>query len=166
MPWRAKIAFGKGSSSHLISLNLYVYSYTLRQYTAIVHNLAALLRFPQLPLTICLKLVDAFKSIMERTTQIAELASTVQPLEKNPYIEDLVREGVLASLGEQCVYHKSDELQLHSEALYTMITSSAVARNASAFGLPLHLPGVRKIVHGFEDGDIRLIENAFTNIQL
>lgn len=110
--------------------------------------------------------MDVFTSILERTTKIAELASLVQPIERNPYIEEMVREGVLANLGEQCIQHKSEELQRQAEVLYTTITQSTVIGQASVFGLPHHIPNVRRIVHGFQDGDIRMIESAFTNIQI
>lgn len=123
----------------------------------------------------CLKVVDVLIRVIDRTNQIAELTPPVKPIPRNPYAEEMMREGVIQSLSYLTRELDSSELAEQSEILYTAIATSCPSNNgggmANAFGLSqygIHLPGpnVRRIVHGYEDGDVRFIENAINNIQL
>jgi hypothetical protein len=125
-----------------------------------------------------LKVVDVLIRIVSRTSKIAELTPPVQPIPRNPYAEEMMREGVIPALTFLCRDLQSAELNEQVEILHTSIMESSPQpqqRNnvglASAFGLSrheIHLPGpnVRRIVHGYEDGDVRLIEDAINSITL
>lgn len=128
-------------------------------------------------LSICLKILDVLIRIVDRTNQISELTPPVQPIPRNPYAEEMVREGAISVLTHLCRELSSDELNEQTEILHAAIMSSSPTSQsntiglASAFGLSrygIQLPGpnVRRIVHGVEDGDVRLIENAINGIQL
>lgn len=150
----------------------------LRSYSKLIRLLSALLYYPVLPLPICLKVVDVLIRIVNRTSKIAELTPPVQPIPRNPYAEEMMREGVIPALTFLCRDVQSPELSEQVEILHTSIMESSPQpqqRNtvglASAFGLSrheIHLPGpnVRRIVHGYEDGDVRLIEDAINSITL
>jgi hypothetical protein len=153
-----------------------MYSELLRTYSILTQSLCYLLYFPRLPLSICLKVVDVLIRIIDRTNQIPELTPPVKPIPRNPYAEEMMREGVIQTLSYLCRELDSATLAEQSEILYTAIAttcpqSSQQNNMASAFGLTqygIQLPGpnVRRIVHGYEDGDVRFIENAINNIQL
>ncbi|KAL9556260.1 hypothetical protein PS6_002422 [Mucor atramentarius] len=150
----------------------------LRSYSKLIRLLSAMLYYPILPLPICLKVVDVLIRIVDRTSKIAELTPPVQPVPRNPYAEEMIREGVIPALTFLCRDHRSRELSQQVEILHASImdySPQPQQRNnvglASAFGLTrheIHLPGpnVRRIVHGYEDGDVRLIEDAINSITL
>lgn len=155
-----------------------VSSALLRSYSKLIRLLSAMLYYPILPLPICLKVVDVLIRIVDRTSKIAELTPPVQPVPRNPYAEEMIREGVIPALTFLCRDHRSRELSQQVEILHASImdySPQPQQRNnvglASAFGLTrheIHLPGpnVRRIVHGYEDGDVRLIEDAINSITL
>ncbi|KAI7893062.1 armadillo-type protein [Mucor mucedo] len=143
----------------------------LRNYPSIIKLLAYLLYFHRMNASVCLKVVDVLIRIVERTNQISELTPPVQPNPRNPYAEEMMREGVIPALTYLCREIKSIELTEQTEILHVAIMSSSPhpqqqpASSASAFGLSrlgiqLPTPNVRRIVHGYEDGDVRLIEEA------
>lgn len=150
----------------------------LRSYSKLIKLLSALLYYPVLPLPICLKVVDVLIRIINRTGKIAELTPPVQPIPRNPYAEEMMREGVIPALTFLCRDVQSPELSEQVELLHASIMESSPQPQqsnnvgmASAFGLSrheIHLPGpnVRRIVHGYEDGDVRLIEDAINSISL
>ena len=158
-----------------------IYSALLRNYSKLIKLLSALLYYPILPFAICLKVVDVLIRIVERTSKIAELTPPVQPIPRNLYAEEMMREGVIPALTYLCRDLQSPELNEQVEILHTAIMYSSphpqqkgnsnTVGMASAFGLTrqeIHLPGpnVRRIVHGYEDGDVRLIEDAINSITL
>jgi hypothetical protein len=119
--------------------------------------------------------------IVDRTNQIAELTPPVYPTPRNPYAEEMMREGVIPALTYLCQELQSEELNEQTKVLQTAIMISSpnpqqqqrdtAAGLASAFGLSglgIQLPGpnVRRIVQSYDDGDVRLIENAINGIQL
>lgn len=125
--------------------------------------------------------MDVLIRIVERTSKIAELTPPVQPIPRNPYAEEMMREGVIPALTYLSRDLQSPELNEQIEILHNAIMYSSPHPQqkengnnvgmASAFGLTrqeIHLPGpnVRRIVHGYEDGDVRLIEDAINSITL
>ncbi|KAG2229624.1 hypothetical protein INT48_001231 [Thamnidium elegans] len=137
--------------------------------------LSALLQYPQLSITVCLKVVDVLIRIVDRTNQISELTPPTLSESRNPYAEEMIREGVIPALVYLCQLNQSSELTEQSEILQMAITCHSPATNAigsaNAFGLSrhgIHLPGpnIRRIVKGYEDGDVRFIEDAINSIQL
>jgi hypothetical protein len=149
-----------------------VCSALLRTYSKLIKSLASLLHFSRLPASICLKIVEILIRIIERTSKIAELTPPVQPHPRNPFSEEMMREGVIQALRYLCKQVESEELTEQTELLYTAIMPSHPGAGvANAFGLSrsgLSLPGpnVRRIVHSLEDGDVRLIEDAIHGIKL
>ncbi|CEP14047.1 hypothetical protein [Parasitella parasitica] len=154
----------------------------LRNYSKLIKLLSALLRYPALPLPICLKVVDVLIRIVDRTSKIAELTPPVLPIPRNHYAEEMLREDITSSLTLLSERFRSLELDeqvgilrtaimYSSPQLYQNNDSGNTAGLASAFGLSrsgFHLsrPNVRRIVHGYEDGDVRLIEDAINSITL
>ncbi|KAI8641491.1 armadillo-type protein [Parasitella parasitica] len=154
----------------------------LRNYSRLIKLLAALLHYPLLPFPICLKVVDVLIRIVDRTSQIAELTPPVLPIPRNPYAEEILEEGVISSLKFLCEDFRASELdeQVEILRLATMYSSSQLQQSednrsaaglGSAFGLSrrgisLSRPNIRRIVHGFEDGDVRFIEDAIKSITL
>ncbi|KAI8047461.1 armadillo-type protein [Thamnidium elegans] len=147
----------------------------LRDYSSIIRLLSALLQYPQLSITVCLKVVDVLIRIVDRTNQISELTPPTLSESRNPYAEEMIREGVIPALVYLCQLNQSSELTEQSEILQMAITCHSPATNAigsaNAFGLSrhgIHLPGpnIRRIVKGYEDGDVRFIEDAINSIQL
>ncbi|GAA5796160.1 hypothetical protein HPULCUR_001529 [Helicostylum pulchrum] len=146
----------------------------LRNYSSIIRLLSALLQYPQLSTAVSLKVVDVLVRIVDRTNQISELTPSVLPKPQNPYAEEMIREGVIPALINLCQQSQSSELTEQSEILQMAITchsSASVDSSANAFGLSrhgIHLPGpnIRRIVKGYEDGDVRFIEDAINSIQL
>lgn len=145
----------------------------LRDYSSIIKLLSALLQYPQLLTAVSLKVVDVLIRIVDRTNQISEVTPTPQ----NPYAEEMLREGVIPALVYLCQQSQSSELIEQSEILQMAITCHSSAApvsavdSANAFGLSrhgIHLPGpnIRRIVKGYEDGDVRFIEDAINSIQL
>lgn len=129
--------------------------------------------------SVCLKVVDVLIRIVDRTNQISELTPPVQPYPRNPYAEEMMREGVIPALTYLCREIQSVELTEQTEILHAAIMSSSShpqqeqqpASSAGAFGLTrlgVHLPtpNVRRIVHGYEDGDVRLIEEAIGSFSI
>lgn len=136
-----------------------------------------MLHFSRLPSSICIKIVEIFTLIIERTGKIAELTPPVQPHPRNPFAVEMMRDGVVPALRYLCHEIQSQELAEQTEILNTAIMSSHVQQQvsgaglASAFGLSrngVSLPGpnVRRIVHSLEDGDVRFIEDAVHGIKL
>lgn len=157
--------------------NCCVYSALLRTYSKLIKSLTSLLHFSRLPSAICLKIVEILIRIVERTGEIAELTPPVQPHPRNPFAEEMVREGVIPALNYLCREIQCQELTEQTEVLHTAIMSAHPQQQqpgaslASAFGLSRNgssLPGpnVRRIVHSLEDGDVRLIEDAIHGIKL
>jgi hypothetical protein len=151
----------------------------LRNNSKLIKLLTSLLYFHRLNASICLKIVDVLVRIVDRTNQISELTPPVYPIPRNPYAEEMMREGVIPALTYLCRETQSRELSEQTEILHAAIMCSSphpmqqqsIDTSASAFGLSrygIQLPGpnVRRIVHGYEDGDVRLIEDAIHSIQL
>lgn len=156
----------------------------LRNYNKLVQLLSSLFYFPRLHTPICLKIVDILIRIIDRTNQIPELTPPVAPIPRNPYAEEMMHGGVIQSLSYLCRETGSPELVGQSEILYTAIATScpqsfsptkeiahsiggmSAAFGLSQYGIQLPKPNVRRIVHGYEDGDVRFIESAINNIQL
>ncbi|RCH82384.1 hypothetical protein CU098_007919, partial [Rhizopus stolonifer] len=148
----------------------------LRNYTNMIQLLSRLLHYPRLPEPICLKVVDVLLRIVDRTNKISELTPPVEPSPRNSYAEEMINEGVMPELNYLCLQIESQELMaqvelLHAALLASSPMSSQASGLASAFGLPtfgnqLSGPNVRRIVHGYEDGDVRLIEDAINSIKI
>lgn len=174
------IVFGKHTFFIYIILYSFFYSALLRNYPTLIKLLASLLYYHRMSASVCLKIVDVLIRIVDRTNQISELTPPVYPIPRNPYAEEMMREGVIPALTYLCREIKSTELTEQTEILHTAIMCSsphpqqqqiAPAASAGAFGLSrlgiqLPTPNVRRIVHGYEDGDVRLIEDAINSIKL
>ncbi|KAI8379001.1 armadillo-type protein [Blakeslea trispora] len=140
----------------------------LHEHTNLIYDLANLLHYPALPEPICLKIVGVLLCLVNRTNQTSGLH---QEEGTNTYAEQIIQEGVMPELNFLCRELGSHELSAQTELLHTALLSSTAKVQADAFGLPrqgLSLPGtdVRRIVHGFEDGDVRLIEHAFNYVKI
>lgn len=155
----------------------YIFSALLRTYGTLIKLLSALLQFHKLSSSLCLKVVDVLLRIVDRTNHISELTPPVTPTPRNPYAEEMVREGVIPALVYLCRELQSNELNEQSELLQMSIMcnsphpSTSPLDSASTFGLSRHgiqlpKPNVRRIVKGYEDGDVRFIEDAINSIQL
>ncbi|CAO3618952.1 unnamed protein product [Mucor hiemalis] len=152
----------------------------LRNHNKLIKLLTSLLYFHRINASICLKIIDVLIRIVDRTNQISELTPPVHPIPRNPYAEEMMREGVIPALTYLCRELSSSELTQQTDVLNTAImcssphpenaynntTASASAFGLSRYGIQIPGPNVRRIVHGIEDGDVRLIENAINGICL
>lgn len=152
----------------------------LRNHNKLIKLLTSLLYFHRINASICLKIIDVLIRIVDRTNQISELTPPVHPIPRNPYAEEMMREGVIPALTYLCRELSSSELTQQTDVLNTAImcssphpenaynntTASASAFGLSRYGIQIPGPNVRRIVHGVEDGDVRLIENAINGICL
>lgn len=126
--------------------------------------------------------MDVLTRIIERTNQITELTPPVYPTPRNPYAEEMVREGVVTALAYLCDQIESMDLNQQVDYLQNVIMNasphnsngqggdaSMAAGMATEFGLErrgIHLPGTRRIVQSYEDGDVRSIEDALSAFQI
>ncbi|KAI7907269.1 armadillo-type protein [Cokeromyces recurvatus] len=149
----------------------------LRSYPKLIKLLASLLFFSRLPEPIILKIVETLIHIIDRTNKIVELTPPVQPIPRNHYAEEMVREDIIPALRFLSQHIDDPALSSQIELLNELMMSSfpqhynsndhlAVTFGLSSRGIQLAKPDVRRIVHGFEDGDVRLIEDAIVRIQL
>ncbi|KAI8971650.1 armadillo-type protein [Mycotypha africana] len=148
----------------------------LRNYNTLIQSLTSLLHFSRLSSSVCLKVVDCLLKITDRTNQIAELTPPVSPHPRNPYAEEMLRSGVVECLSYLNGEINSAELAMQSEMLIVTLKNSSPQSSlmdaglVSAFGLSntghLSTPHVRRIVRGYEDGDVRFIEQAIHSMEL
>ncbi|KAI9469915.1 MAG: armadillo-type protein [Benjaminiella poitrasii] len=149
----------------------------LRNYSKLIKLLASLLHFSRLSTPITLKIIETLIHIIDRTNKIAELTPPIMPTPRNLYAEEMVREDIIPALRFLCQQMDDPNLSSQTEVLNEFMMSSfpqqynsndqlANAFGLSSRGIQLPRPDVRRIVHGFEDGDVRLIEDAIVRIQL
>lgn len=149
----------------------------LNEHPYLPRSLAAVLNYIDLPLDVCEKNIEAIISLVQRSNKWIDNRF---PNGKNPFVRDLIENGVHTAL--PCVQQvhenenlrdlclKLDKLLVASEEDVVQTASiSDVAGMASAFGLPTIVEiksksNKRRVIRGLEDGDVRLIENAVGNL--
>ncbi|CEP17813.1 hypothetical protein [Parasitella parasitica] len=150
----------------------------LNEHPYLPRSLAAVLSYIDLPLDVCEKAIEAMISLVQRSNKWIDNRF---PNGKNPYVRDLIENGVHTALPcVQKLYQNEEELRDLCLKLDKLLVASEqdvvktasildVAGMASAFGLPTIVEiksksNKRRVIRGSEDGDVRLIQNAVGNL--
>ncbi|KAI8388381.1 armadillo-type protein [Radiomyces spectabilis] len=147
----------------------------LVNHRTIPDSLASLLKCSDIPSNVCLKAVDVIITIINRTNPLTQNSNGTS----NPYVQQFIDTDVPASVEKlRSIFSKSTVFRDRCEVLMSLLTPATDgseerkhATMAAMFGLqtPCHLrmgANKRRILHGFEDGDVRLIENAVGSLCL
>ncbi|GAA5803411.1 armadillo-type protein [Helicostylum pulchrum] len=135
--------------------------------------LVALLNYDGIPLDNCEKAIESLISLIQRTNKWTTFG-------KNEHVRALVNLGIESSLAnvqrihpisrvkDMCSKLKNLLLASDEDLVQTVKISSSME---SAFGLPTvneikSRSSKRRVIHSFEDGDIRLISNAVNNMNI
>lgn len=148
----------------------------LSEHENISHKLAALLNYIDIPYDVCEKVIEALTSLIQRSNKwVNDYCSTSN---KNPHVQILLNENVIPALAciKQSINRpeiidasvKLEKLLLASEEDITQTTSISEGIE-NLFGLPTIVEikaksSKRRVLRTFEDGDVRLIENAVGNL--
>lgn len=145
----------------------------LQEHPDLPHTLAAVLNFMDLPIDVCEKIIESMTSLIQRSNKWIDFAGG-----KNPYVRIFLSEGVRTALPCIQEIHKTPKLLDACSKLEKLLVASEedVVQTAtisegleSLFGLPTIVEiksksSKRRVLRNFEDGDVRLIENAVGNL--
>ncbi|KAI9027515.1 armadillo-type protein [Phycomyces nitens] len=147
-------------------------------------TLVHLLRSPEIAIQHTQKCIDAIINLVERTNSLTASDPQRNPNQVNEYAIELLNHGLMPLLEGQYELHDEDEsIKSRYDILSVLLEDGIAAKKemdakqkqsqdmASLFGLSESrnvIIGVskRRVLHGPEDGDIRLIENAIGNLSV
>ncbi|KAI7863273.1 armadillo-type protein [Spinellus fusiger] len=156
--------------------------YVLDHYPVLPDYLLHILTWSELPLAILSRCLDAIINIIERTNKTSQTHTGANPPSSNKYANDLLCHGIVNLLHLQVAIHSDKLLHARTNFLLHLLElgsekkpfaepAKVVRDTASLFGLngPRKAStedSKRRVLHGPEDGDVRLIENAIGNLSV
>ncbi|MBM6387287.1 MAG: hypothetical protein JSY10_25355 [Paenibacillus sp.] len=146
----------------------------MNDHPKLTETFVGLLNYNAIPLDNCEKAIEILISLIQRTNKWTTFG-------KNQHVQALINLGIESSMvNVQRIHHQSPGLRDLCSKLGKLLIASDedlvktvnISNGMeSAFGLPTvdeikSRSSKRRVIHSFEDGDIRLISNAVNNLNI